>query len=777
MEKSFLKILTLVLVIGLNWGGISAVGYTLGMFNDTEDASGNAFTAGSLDFVLDASEFDPIAPSISLEPGDITWKDIDIIPETESNPFKYYTESSNFSGDEDFCDALDVDAKVLDSQMYSGVLRDLLTDATTTLPSWNFEFGMDQNNLQNKICNFDIVYNGWQTRHEYPTYENGGFSDTEKVSNTISSWGFRLNKVYYDIATTERGEEGDNEWVEIFNQTSVPLDISGWEICDNSSCDIIPTVDPIPAMGYGVITATNTTWGYWFVPNEVVKIVLDDGRIGDGLGDDGDALYLKRPDGIVVDEMNWQGNTDVWNPGAVDVVEGNLLARVPNGYDTDQASDWGELAPPDVDLIYPDEDETYAWYWTQNYEIQWTATNPNGDDADLAIDLYYVKDVNGDNEISEGDTRHEIVIGTANDGSQWWEVPKGFIGYIWIELIATGPENPMLNSKTVSGDIWDPIPIFLWEEDPQAIIDALTDLDGDEGVVIEEGEVMFTTTEFIETEESNEDETTETTEEDDDTTQENTDDASDTIVEEEDDSTEDNQSVISSTPTSGGSGGETTQESSTEEQATEEVSCTVDTIEGEENTNEASEEVNSCVINTENDEVLEIVEEEGDTDDTPIESEDENTEEVDIEEDVVDNSSATEENVEIDSTDEEDKNEVVDDSADENEETTTDENTNTDDTETTEVENDEVVSTEDDAEDISEESSQADEPEDVEIIDTPLVLEPIIEPEPQPEVEEEIVEDNTQDVVSENSEEDVPVVDTPEEPVITADNEDTRTEE
>ncbi|OGD66702.1 hypothetical protein A2442_00245 [Candidatus Campbellbacteria bacterium RIFOXYC2_FULL_35_25] len=267
--------------------------------------------------------------------------------------------------------------------------------------------------------------------------------------------------IYEEDLTIIEEVEGENEWVEIYNQTNVSLDISGWEICDNNSCDIIPTSDLIPAMGYGVITATSTTWDYWYVPDGVIKIILDGNEIGNGLNNNGDALYLKRPDGVIVDEMSWQGNTDVWNPGAMDVAEGNVLARVPNGYDTNQPSNWVELVPPEVDFIYPDENGSYTWYWTQSYELQWTATNQNGDDNDLIIDLYYIRDDNDDNKISEGDSRHGIVKGTENDGSYFWTLPSGFAGYIWLEVVATGPENPMLNAKTVSGDIWDPMPLLV----------------------------------------------------------------------------------------------------------------------------------------------------------------------------------------------------------------------------------------------------------------------------------------------------------------------------
>jgi len=40
----------------------------------------------------------------------------------------------------------------------------------------------------------------------------------------------------------------------------------------------------------------------------VVKIELGT-TIGDGLGNSGDQLILKRPDGVVIDAMNWQTDT------------------------------------------------------------------------------------------------------------------------------------------------------------------------------------------------------------------------------------------------------------------------------------------------------------------------------------------------------------------------------------------------------------------------------------------------------------------------------------
>ena len=462
-----LKLLVLMLAIGLNGVALSRVGYTLGYYNDVESSTENTLEAGSVDFSLGISGWQATTTAVSMPPGDIVTKEVTIFPQ-DSNPFQYFATSTNFTGDSDFCTGLNVVATLEDTEMYNGPVTGLLTATTTVLDSWEFTYTTGVNDFQNKICDFDIDYNAWQERHNYPTFEDGGFSDTEKVSNHLASWGFRINKVYYDVKSPERGVEGLNEWVEIYNQTNTALDISGWQICDNNSCDTLPSTPLIPALKYAVIVATSTTVSnllpsYWYLPSEVTEIDIGE-EIGGGLANGGDRLILKRPDGVVVDEMNWQDDTGVWNPGAVDVADGNVLARVPSGFDTDSPSDWQELVPPSVDLIYPDEGGSYTWYWTYSYTILWNADNNNGDDSDLDISIFFVKDVNHDSVISMGDTTHTIVESTDNDGAFTWTVPSGFLGYIWIHLLAIGPENPMLNSGTISGRIYDPYPIFLGPE-------------------------------------------------------------------------------------------------------------------------------------------------------------------------------------------------------------------------------------------------------------------------------------------------------------------------
>src|SRR3989344_277450 len=276
-----------------------------------------------------------------------------------------------------------------------------------------------------------------------------------------------------------RGAEKSNEWVEVYNQTDTALDISGWSICDNTSCDTIPTIDPIPSLGYGLITASSTTAMFWNFPPTMPVAILPDGSIGNGLSNDNEMLLLKRPDGVIMDQMNygpnpdtgWNNyNSDIWDPGAIDVAEGNTLARNPSGYDTDQPSDWVELGVPVVNLIYPGPYSSETWYWSSTYDIQWTATNPNGPDSALTIDLYLIKDIDDTETITPSDTITPIVLGTLNDGHYDFTVPSGFTGHIWIKIVVTGPENPMLNDLMTSAKIWDPIPPTLSAEEIAAAL-------------------------------------------------------------------------------------------------------------------------------------------------------------------------------------------------------------------------------------------------------------------------------------------------------------------
>jgi len=418
-QKQFSKIAVVLVVISI-FASFLNINPTSAYFTSSAKITGNTFTAGTLGFTISDGGFTPVENSINLGGGMTTGKTIGMALEPNSLPIKYTVKTKNITGDTSFCNALLLNAGLVGNQS-SGNLSNFVSNPTTTFGNWQYDISLpSSSSFYNSICSFDFEYNG---RQADPYLTTGGFYDIETAHNKISSSGFRINKVYYDVDSSH-GAEGTNEWVEVYNQAPVALDISGWQICDNTSCDTIPASTPlIPAHGFGIITNSSTTWSYWNIPSDVVKIALGS-NIGNGLANDNDMLILKRPDGVAIDQMNYGSspsagwanyNSNVWHPGGVDVAEGNMLGRKPNGYDTNQASDFVELKPPTVAMVNPHGGE--VWYVGNNYNIQWTAHNNNGSstDADLKISLWYSGD--------SGATWAQFASNLSNTGSYSWTLP------------------------------------------------------------------------------------------------------------------------------------------------------------------------------------------------------------------------------------------------------------------------------------------------------------------------------------------------------------------
>ncbi|MBI4709253.1 MAG: DNRLRE domain-containing protein [Candidatus Portnoybacteria bacterium] len=155
-----------------------------------------------------------------------------------------------------------------------------------------------------------------------------------------------VNEVYYDVAP-DKGDNTNNEWVEIYNPTNSAIDISGWQICDNTLCDVIPASPPIPAKGFAVIANNASTWNtYWSMPAGAVKIALGS-EIGNGLSNSpGDRLILKDALSATIDALSYGNDISQLSPAVPLSLIGNSLARIVKGYDNDSSSDWVILAAP-----------------------------------------------------------------------------------------------------------------------------------------------------------------------------------------------------------------------------------------------------------------------------------------------------------------------------------------------------------------------------------------------------------------------------------------------
>ena len=177
-----------------------------------------------------------------------------------------------------------------------------------------------------------------------------------------------INEVYYDVEPG-RGNDANNEWVEIYNPTGSDVDISGWKICDNNLCDIIPVSPAIPAKGFAVITNDDSTWGLWpEIPAGAIKIALNSG-IGNGLSNNGDKVILKNAADAEIDAMSYGDDTDIFNPSAPDAIQGNSLARLIKGYDVNTAVDWVISHTPNPGTNPSDGGEEVIRFTSEGIEV------------------------------------------------------------------------------------------------------------------------------------------------------------------------------------------------------------------------------------------------------------------------------------------------------------------------------------------------------------------------------------------------------------------------
>ncbi len=462
MAKLLAKILAGFLWV-LAFGIITLPGTAQAFFGDQETGDSNLLQAGVLDFYLQSSsDFSP-----EITPSQVSTRDIQIF--NTANPFKYTIQAENISGD--LCSYINLRAYLNGNLVCSGPLlaftcTNLTFETTDPNPSqWHFVANLTSEEApKNSQCQFKLSFFARQIN-----LESGGFHDEEDILNTIISGDWQppspqilITKVYYD-ADSDHGSEVSNEWIELYNPNTDPVDISDWILEDNQAQDIIPSSTIIPAQGFLLIAASNDTWSYWKnIPSTVPKIVLSDGSIGDGLDNDGDRIILKDKNGAQIDALSYEQDISVFDPAApldapnntYDLPEGQLLARVPIDLDTDTANDWKGLELPNVDIISPSGG---TWYCSQTVNLQWNATNPNGSNDDLSITLQYIRDLDDNGTVSDGDAVTTIAQNIPNTGSYIWQVSPCYYGYVWIRVIAQGEENFMVHNDGLSGRVFEPL--------------------------------------------------------------------------------------------------------------------------------------------------------------------------------------------------------------------------------------------------------------------------------------------------------------------------------
>ena len=137
--------------------------------------------------------------------------------------------------------------------------------------------------------------------------QNGNTENQEEQTHTSSSPAHVvINEIVIDP------ESGEQEWIELYNTSSTTVDLMGWILED----------------GVGQIAAPTST----MVSSSFYVIELSSSKLNNA----GDILFIKNPNGIIIDQVSY-GNWDDGNisDNAPKTEKGQSLARIIDGEDSD----------------------------------------------------------------------------------------------------------------------------------------------------------------------------------------------------------------------------------------------------------------------------------------------------------------------------------------------------------------------------------------------------------------------------------------------------------
>ena len=113
-----------------------------------------------------------------------------------------------------------------------------------------------------------------------------------------------ISEVMYNL----EGSDSPNEFVELYNSSTIPVDISNWIIADKlSTDDFIEGEHIIPALSYALIVEGDFDGILYenLIPETTTIIPVDGTAIGNNLGNSADSLFLINEIGDTVDFMGW----------------------------------------------------------------------------------------------------------------------------------------------------------------------------------------------------------------------------------------------------------------------------------------------------------------------------------------------------------------------------------------------------------------------------------------------------------------------------------------
>lgn len=344
MLKLSIKFMSVLLILGLNYSGLFAVGQALAYYFDNESSGGNSFSAASLDFSFTNFQ---VEHAIGLNE-DFTFNSV--LMNNGSLPFQYTYAVEKMSGNDNFCNALGLEAKLNGVKKHDNGLMAFAGGPETTLGTWRFEFELPYDAIgfsHGDICELDFVFKGWQM--EMPSYGSGGFSDEERIRVILTANMIVLNEFLpkpdgiaygFDFGN-DSSDMPQGEWVEIYNNSDSAFDLAGWYIKDSLESDtnkiIITALNTYPAS----TVINGKSWLVVFMNKAVLNNTGDTVKLYDISNTLIDSYsYANPPDYCDIEPTPGDENSTTAIGSCADVPSNKSYARIPDGI-----GDWVDPVP------------------------------------------------------------------------------------------------------------------------------------------------------------------------------------------------------------------------------------------------------------------------------------------------------------------------------------------------------------------------------------------------------------------------------------------------
>ena len=376
--------LCFIIILALNWAGISAMGRTAASLFDTENSAGNVFTAGTLDFQLSS---DKVFSNTALMPGELAEGEISLI--NLSNIPKYKVKAADFTGG--LCEYLDLEANLDEGDIeYSGKLTELDFGPTVfeDPDDWKFVLSLPSDaseDLIGETCNFNFVFYGSQTRNDL--LFGLGFSDEEGAGNDVTA------KICFDTETKSKGYWKNHS--EVY-EPYLPLNL-GNEIVNN-----ISDVDRILQTEYSSSMLNKLEGQLLAMKFNIVHF---------GVGD-----YLVESEGKTINKIADEADELLkLDPEPSDKILEAMKDLLESLVDLQIRACKDSL----IRVLIPNCGE--VWWVGRHYDITWEDKNLVCEDGEIEISIWYSAD--------SGTTFANIITNTADDGVYDWRVPLYLSGY------------------------------------------------------------------------------------------------------------------------------------------------------------------------------------------------------------------------------------------------------------------------------------------------------------------------------------------------------------